>query len=401
MTTETSTTSPTTNRFLRAAAFVTIAGVAVVAFATEWSTPPGIRLAIIAGLLALFTVIQIPLVSGTPTRIPRVRGLLASAIATALALLWVWTDNAAPILLFLPITQVFLYLELREALAWTIVCTLLLLVPYLVFTTVTTAIVMALVFGGGFIFFGAVTTSFRLEQAARAKSERLLQELETAHAQLRDYAARVQELSVAEERSRIAREIHDSLGHHLTLLSVQLQAASKLIAREPDRAASEIEKARAVAAEALQAVRQSVSTLRATSFQELRVSESLARLTQEFCTTTGIAVNLVIESASVLDALPPAQALTLYRAAQEGLTNAHKHARATQVDITVKFAHARISLRVADNGVGRDLSALTTGFGLLGLRERVELLDGALTAQNRAEGGFELLVDLPVSQVVE
>ena len=294
-----------------------------------------------------------------------------------------------------PSRNFFLYLNLREALAWTLACTLLLMLPFAVFVGISTALVMALVFGGGFIFFGAVTTSFRSEQAARAKSDQLLQELETAHAQLREYAARVQELAVAEERSRIAREIHDSLGHHLTLLSVQLQAASKLVEREPMRAASEIEKARAVVADALQAVRQSVSTLRATSFQELRASDALARLTQEFRDATGIQVNLDLESAPTLDALPAAHTLTLYRAAQEGLTNAHKHARATRVDITIDFSSERVTLRVTDNGTGRDDSTSSSGFGLLGLRERVELLDGELSAQNQNGGGYELRVALP------
>jgi len=134
-------------------------------------------------------------------------------------------------LLFVPIAQIFLYLHLREALVWTLAYTLLLMLPFAVFVDLSTALVMALVFGGGFIFFGAVTTSFRAEQAAR-----------------------VEQLTIAEERSRIAREIHHSLGHHLTLLNVQLQAAAKLVECEPVRAASEIEKARAVVADALQRV---------------------------------------------------------------------------------------------------------------------------------------------------
>lgn len=388
--------SPTTNRFLQVAAFVTILGVAIVALATETQTPSLTRLLIIVGMLGLFTLVQLPLVRGVVESLARQRLLLAGAVALALGLIWVWPDNAAPILLFVPIAQIFLYLHLREALTWTLACTLLLMLPFAVFVDLSTALVMALVFGGGFIFFGAVTTSFRSEQAARAKSDQLLQELATAHAQLREYAARVQELAVAEERSRIAREIHDSLGHHLTLLSVQLQAAAKLVAREPVRAASEIEKARAVVADALQAVRQSVSTLRATSFQELRASDALARLTQEFRDATGIQINLAIQSAAMLDALPAAHTLTLYRAAQEGLTNAHKHAHATRVDITLDFSSERVTLRVTDNGTGCDNSTSSSGFGLLGLRERVELLNGELSAQNQNGGGFELQIKLPV-----
>jgi signal transduction histidine kinase len=346
-------------------------------------------------MLGLFTLVQLPLVRGAAVSLARQRLLLAGAVALALSLIWVWPDNAAPILLFVPVAQIFLYLALREALAWTLACTLLLMLPFAVFVDLPTALVMALVFGGGFIFFGAVTTSFRAEQAARAKSDQLLRELETAHTQLREYAARVEELAVAEERSRIAREIHDSLGHHLTLLSVQLQAAAKLVEREPVRAAGEIAKARAVVADALQAVRQSVSALRATSFQELRASDALARLTQEFHDATGIQINLDLESAPTLDALPAAHTLTLYRAAQEGLTNAHKHAQATRVDIAIKFSRNRVVLSVTDNGAGRDDSTSSNGFGLLGLRERVELLAGELSAQNRAAGGFELRVELP------
>ncbi len=114
---------------------------------------------------------------------------------------------------------------------------------------------------------------------------------------------------------------------------------------------------------------------------------------QEFRDATGIIVNY---RAPALDALSPAPALTIFRAVQEGLTNVQKHAHASRVDVTIERDDTAIRLSLADNGAGNADARAEAGFGLLGLRERVEFLGGKLSHGARAGGGFELMVELPV-----
>src|SRR5262249_1240656 len=151
----------------------------------------------------------------------------------------------------------------------------------------------------------------------------------------------------------------------------------------------EIEQARGVVAQALADVRQSVSALRESSEVELHPAEALPRLVRTFGEATGILAEYHAERFDAADLLSPAQALTLYRAVQEGLTNAQKHAHASHVDVSVEQDNSTVRLCVADNGTGNgNPSTSLAGFGLIGLRERVELLGGTLTAAPGKQGGF-------------
>jgi signal transduction histidine kinase len=258
------------------------------------------------------------------------------------------------------------------------------------------AILSGMLYAGIFAFMWAVARALQREQIARAESQRLAAELENANAQLREYAARAQALAIAQERTRMAREIHDSLGHHLTVLSVQLQAAQKLMEREPARAREQIATARGVVAQALEDVRQSVNALRQVSEPENNSIESLPALVRDFASATGIATDYHAENFAP-EKLSPAQALTIYRTVQEGLTNAQKHAHATRIEVRITQRAEQVTVLVTDDGTGGDANTLP-GYGLLGLRERVALLGGAFDAGPRAERGFALRVELPLQE---
>jgi signal transduction histidine kinase len=387
------------DRILSIAAYSVIAAVYVLSIVRLWEGSITSALVVATLLFALFTGLEVVLLHSNlkPPRPLRAffagEGLLTLAIFALVPA----SSSFTPILLIVLVAQLFFAFEAREAIVWTIGYSALLALATLLTGSILDALLNTLIYGGAFLFFGAVTAAFRREQTARARSENLLQQLEAAHAQLREYAARVEELAAAEERTRLAREIHDSLGHHLTLLSVQLQAAAKLVTLNPNRAATEIENARAVVAEALRDVRQSVSALRATTAEQSHLSERVPRLSQDFAETTGVVVNYHAQEWRELDFLSPAQALTLYRAVQEGLTNVQKHAHASRVDITLERADDRVRVRIADNGVGGQPSDHSvSGFGLMGLRERVELLGGSLTVRPRDGMGFELCLELPL-----
>lgn len=242
------------------------------------------------------------------------------------------------------------------------------------------------------VVFSVVLNKYR-EQTRRA--EALLAQLMAANAELEAARRRERELAVAEERVRLARDIHDGLGHHLTALNVQLQAAARLMERDPARAATAVATSREVAQAALDEVRQSVAAMRRSPLDGRSLPEALAALASEFGRRADVQVDFEVTGEPA--ELSPAAAQTLYRAAQEGLTNAQKHGAARLVRIALVYRPASTWLTVTDDGVGAN-AAPGDGFGLAGLRERAEQLGGTLTAGPAAGGGFALTVDIPLAE---
>lgn len=280
----------------------------------------------------------------------------------------------------------------REAAAWIGVFSLITLAAYgLLFGP--SALLAAPTYIAGYIFFGIFARFTAQAEQARAESDRLLQELQTAHRQLQDYASQAEELAVQQERNRLAREMHDTLGHRLTVSSVQLQAAQRLIPSAPDRAGDMVVSALEEVREGLRELRRAVATLRASVEEDLALEPALKRLVTTFQQATGLAVTLSLPDNPL--ELRPGQRLALLRAAQEGLTNVQKHAAASIVSITLEQSEAGVSLAVQDNGSGVSTNGHAPGFGLHGLRERAGLLGGKVTLRTQATGGSELLVTLP------
>jgi signal transduction histidine kinase len=222
----------------------------------------------------------------------------------------------------------------------------------------------------------------------------LYDELSAAHAELQALHARARETAVAEERNRIAREIHDTVAHYLTVVNVQLEAAEKLGDDQPERAAQQVRRARRLTLDCLQEVRRSVGALRATRLEELSLPRALDKLVADFAESTGLDVRLSVAVPN--DArLAPEAAQTLYRIAQEGLTNVQRHAQASRVSVSLTRRHEHVQLAVQDDGVGPAQARDHDGFGLLGLRERVALLGGQLVFEPGTPSGSRLEVRLP------
>lgn len=243
------------------------------------------------------------------------------------------------------------------------------------------------------VVFIIVSCAAILEATRRRKeSQSLLVELESAHAELRDYAGAVRELSVSEERTRMAREIHDSLGHYLTVISVQLEAATKLMATRPEEAREQTKKARALASEALSDVRRSVRALKPLAVEERSGTGALRALIRSF-EGTGPAISF--EVAGEEHELPPEAELVFYRTLQEGLTNALKHSNARRVRAALAFENGGARLTVSDDGEGATGEVLERGFGLSGLKERAAAMGGDVRAGNAPGEGFVLEAELP------
>jgi signal transduction histidine kinase len=247
------------------------------------------------------------------------------------------------------------------------------------------------VVAAGIMFVGVFTHFALSERAARAEVERLAAEQRAANQKLREYAAQVEELATTKERNRVAREIHDSLGHYLTVINVQLEAAQVLLASDPVRATAALRQAQSLTQEGLADVRRSVAAIRAAPTGDRPLPEAVAELAEE-CRAAGIVTQLDVRGAP--RALSLQTDLTLYRAAQEALTNVRKHARASRADLTLDYAAGdRVRLVVQDNGVGS--AAPDGGFGLLGLRERAQLVGGTVQIHTEPGQGFRLEVGAP------
>jgi signal transduction histidine kinase len=205
-------------------------------------------------------------------------------------------------------------------------------------------------------------------------------------------AAEVAQLAAANERNRMAREIHDTLGHYLTVIHVQLEAARAVVGRDPERGMLAISRAQTLAKDGLAAVRQSVKALREEGSVD-GIAEQIASLVES-------ARDERFRAALTISGTPrpvsAAVALALHRTTLEALTNVRKHADAENVEIALAFRDdGVVQLRVHDDGKGAAEETVGTGFGLRGIRERAEQLKGSASYRMSPDHGFTLDVELP------
>ncbi len=205
---------------------------------------------------------------------------------------------------------------------------------------------------------------------------------------------RIEQLATLEERNRIARDIHDSLGHLLVALNIQMEAALELWQEDPERAHAFLVKAKQQGSRALDATRQSVANLRCDALAEQSLAAAIASLTDEFQRTTGIPPNCQIHLPQ-----PLAQSVNtvLYRIVQEGLTNICKHAHATAVSLQIHATASNVALSLQDNGNGFQPDAQPSGFGLQGMRERVTALGGTLDITSAPTAGCGIRASIPIA----
>lgn len=256
----------------------------------------------------------------------------------------------------------------------------------------------------GYIFVGSAANAQRRAEVANAESRRLLQALQLAHQQLQAQAAHAEALAVAEERNRLAREMHDTLGHRLTVAAVQLEGAQKLIKRDPAKATQMIGTVREQVLEGLTELRRTVAALRTPLEEDLPLRTALTRLVANFMEATGIQTELYLPA--TLPELPPDHRHALYRAAQEGLTNLQRHAQANHARVEVALMgdetiadgmiDTEILLIVQDDGIGLDETKKVHGYGLRGLEERATQLGGALFIRPAHSGGTRVVMSLPL-----
>lgn len=242
------------------------------------------------------------------------------------------------------------------------------------------------------LFVNVFTRLAQREREVRQRAEQLAQELNEANRKLRLYAAQVEELATTKERNRLAREIHDSLGHYLTVINVQIEAAQTILDQDRQKGLAALQKAQRLAQEGLQEVRHSVKALRESPLDSRSLHEAVADLIGT-CRTAGLIAELQVTGEAPI--LPQDVQMALYRVAQEGLTNVRRHARASRVDVTLTYEAGQVALQIEDNGIGA--AAPGSGYGFIGIQERVALLGGRVVVDTGPMRGFRLRVEIPVS----
>ena len=248
---------------------------------------------------------------------------------------------------------------------------------------------------------GVLIVSALLISASRRaqQTKKLLKELVEAHRKLRHYSSRIRELAVEEERTRMAREMHDSTGHYLTAIKLCLTNAQRSADTVPEELRKEINDARRLAGEALAETRRWVRALKPLDLENFDGPEALRGLTSAFG-DMGVSTRFRLVG-TWPDDLDGEVELALYRTVQEGLTNALRHSQAHRIDVGVTVENDTVAIEIADDGIGMGAvdGDKETGFGLSSLEERFTFLGGILRAGNRPEGGFRLFVRVPCRPV--
>jgi NarL family two-component system sensor histidine kinase YdfH len=236
---------------------------------------------------------------------------------------------------------------------------------------------------------------FDRQNKAREAAQHALRDLDVAHRQLAAYAAQVEDLTLANERQRMARELHDTLAQGLAGLVLQLEAIDSHLSRgNPVKAQSITQQAMDRARSTLADARRAIDDLRSGGFSDIDLETAVRAEADRFTAASGIPCDLSIE-------LPPALSDDVRECARrvvsEGLTNIARYAQAQHTAVSLQPIDQALHIEVRDDGVGFDPAQIGAGhYGLIGLRERVRLIGGTLTIESAPGQGTTLKVQLPL-----
>lgn len=243
----------------------------------------------------------------------------------------------------------------------------------------------------GLIYIMIFTQMALDEEFSKQRAEKLYNELESANSKLIKYANEIEELATIQERNRLAREIHDGLGHYLTTILIQLQAAEAVLPTDKEKALDAIEKARKQSKLALIDVRKSVSAFRYDPYNPEDLDSLIIKALTP-CEWVGITTWFDVNGqkrnlSNIVNS-------TIFRIVQETVNNACKYSQAENYYLNISYENKyELKINIRDDGVGSDV--LQGGFGLLGLKERIELINGTINIITSPNQGFMLEICLP------
>ena len=224
----------------------------------------------------------------------------------------------------------------------------------------------------------------------------LIQNLESAQRELEQARQRDAELATLRERERLARDLHDSLGHSLVTLSIQLEAIQRLYRVDPEKASAHLDELKNLTRASMDDLRRSLAGLRAPGLGERKLSEALQSLSVDVGQRASLEITCHVDDDA--NQLSPAYSETLWRAAQEALANVERHAAARRVELRLAIESHTAILSIDDDGRGLQPDAVNQPghYGLRGMRERVEGLGGMLTFSENRQAGSSVTVSLPL-----
>lgn len=235
----------------------------------------------------------------------------------------------------------------------------------------------------------------------RRAEQRRIDAARSAIQTLRQLSTRIESLR-EEERTRIAREVHDELGQFLTGIKMQLRLIENRLADRDDRSLNplidELVEAAATVDEAISSVRRISSGLRPMTLDHLGLANALRVEAVDFAQKSGIACDIVV--ADMDEQMPGEVEIAVFRIFQESLTNVARHAKASRIDAECEIRDEALILRVRDDGVGIDLARLNRGssLGLTGMRERATGAGGGIEFRRLPEKGTEVVLIIPIAR---
>lgn len=228
----------------------------------------------------------------------------------------------------------------------------------------------------------------------KGKLDQVNQELTLANEMLKEKNKRIKELTIFEERNRIAHEIHDSVGHNLTGLIMNLDFCKSIVEGNPSGAAELIGKSRQIAKECLEDIRKSVRALKNAEVEKLTLLKSIEELADNSREKFNLEVVLDIKGKAFNT--QPEFNLAVYRACQEAITNSVRHGKADKVEIAISFGVSGFSISIKDKGSG--CKQFELGTGLAGMKERFALYNGEVDFYQN--GGFTINIAVPMEEII-
>ena len=244
-----------------------------------------------------------------------------------------------------------------------------------------------------FILYMVVMTLSQTSEKERIL--RLNSQLQMANRKLEEYAQEQVRMTETRERNRLAREIHDTLGHSLTGIITGIEACIMLMDIAPEATKEQLRAIAEVARNGITDVRHSVNALRPDALETLSLESAIRKLVEESEKSTGVKIDLVFPEN--LQDLDQDEEDVLYRIVQESITNAIRHGNATHIDVRIEREDNDLRIRIADNGKGCD--NIQSGFGLHHMQERIDMLKGTLSYSGK--DGFVIEAVVPIRVVAE
>ena len=220
--------------------------------------------------------------------------------------------------------------------------------------------------------------------------------LRLTNAKLTQYTHVLEDLTVSRERNRMARELHDTLAHSLTTLSVQLETVKAYWTIDPEKAQQLLDRSLEITREGTEETRRALKSLRASPLEDLGFGLAVKQLVFSAADRTGL--KTIVRIPDEVNLLSKEEQQVVYRIAQEAIENVIKHANASQIEISMDEDEKEFEMSIRDDGIGCQEEIKADGFGILGMRERANLIGGELDIQSQKGEGCTVVFRLDRSK---